>query len=208
MPDGWSESDQKAIREQLFRILNSGPFHQAQRRQRFLEYIVNEALAGRGERLKGSNVAQAVFDRAETFDPHIDPIVRNEAARVRDRLREYYEGEGQGDPIRISLPKGTYTPHIEFRTLLSSWTSGPSLPDKSSVAVLPFDNIGTDPKRGSPSRWDDRGHHYRSLPLQRLIRHRSQFHRALQGQADRHPPNRSRPQREIYSPGQHPIDER
>ena len=31
----WSESDQKAIREQLVRILNSGPFHQSQRRQRF-----------------------------------------------------------------------------------------------------------------------------------------------------------------------------
>ena len=178
-PNCWSESDQKAIREQLVRILNSGPFHQALRRRRFLEYIVNETLAGRGERLKGSNVALAVFDR-ESFDPNIDPIVRMEAARVRDRLREYYEGAGQGDPIRISLPKGTYTPHIEFRqapTLdprparaapikqlmlaaavlliitaslwgLSSWNSAPSLPDKSSVAVLPFDNIGTD------SNWD------------------------------------------------------
>ena len=83
----WSESDQKAIREQLVRILNSGPFHQAQRRQRFLEYIVNEALAGRGERLKGYNVALAVFDRPETFDPHLDPIVRIEAARVRENLR-------------------------------------------------------------------------------------------------------------------------
>src|SRR5262245_12141169 len=176
-PGDWSESDQKAIREQLVRILNSGPFHQAQRRRRFLEYIVNEALAGRGERLKGSNVAQAVFDR-ESFDPNVDPIVRMEAARVRDRLREYYEGAGQGDPIRISLPKGTYTPHIEFRQAptvdprparaapikqlmlaaavlliiaaglweLSSWTSGPSLPDEPSIAVLPFDNIGTDPK--------------------------------------------------------------
>ena len=47
-PYSWSESDQKAIREQLVRILNSGPFHQAQRRQRFLEYIVNEVLASRG----------------------------------------------------------------------------------------------------------------------------------------------------------------
>jgi TolB-like protein len=102
-----------------------------------------------------------------------------EAGRLRDRLREYYEGDGEGDPIRISLPKGTYTPHIEFRrasTLdprpdraaptkqlgmlagavlliiaaglwgLQYWTSGPSLPDKPSVAVLPFDNIGADPK--------------------------------------------------------------
>ena len=118
--NGWSESDQKAIREQLVRILNSGPFHQSQRRQRFLEYIVNEALAGRGERLKGYNIALAVFDRPETFDPNIDPIVRIEAARLRDRLREYYEADGQGDPIRIELPKGTYTPHIEFRQAATS----------------------------------------------------------------------------------------
>ena len=111
----WSESDQKAIREQLDRILNSGPFLQSRRRQRFLEYIVNETLAGRGERLKGYNVALEVFDRPETFDPNVDPIVRIEAARLRDKLREYYEADGQGDPIRIDLPKGTYTPQIEFR---------------------------------------------------------------------------------------------
>jgi TolB-like protein/Tfp pilus assembly protein PilF len=111
----WSESDQKAIREQLVRILNSGPLHQSQRRQRFLEYLVNETLAGRGERLKAYNVALEVFDRPETFDPAIDPLVRIEAARLRDKLREYYGTDGQGDPIHIDLPKGTYTPQIEFR---------------------------------------------------------------------------------------------
>ena len=111
----WSESDQEAIREQLDRILNSGPFHQSQRRQRFLEYLVNETLAGRGERLKGYNIALEVFDRPETFDPIVDPLVRIEAARLREKLREYYEADGQSDPIRIDLPKGTYTPQIEFR---------------------------------------------------------------------------------------------
>ena len=47
-----SESDQKAIREQLARILGSRPFAQSRRMQRFLEYIVVEALAGRSDRLK------------------------------------------------------------------------------------------------------------------------------------------------------------
>jgi adenylate cyclase len=111
----WTETDQKAVREQLDRLLQSGPFAQSRRRQRFLDYIVTETLAGRGERLKGYNIGLEVFDRTDTFDPAIDPIVRIEAARLRDKLREYYEADGQGDPIRIDLPKGSYTPHIEFR---------------------------------------------------------------------------------------------
>ena len=111
----WSESEQKAIREQLDRIVKSGPFQQSRRRQRFLEYLVNETLAGRGDRLKGYNVALEVFDRPETFDPMVDPLVRIEAARLREKLREYYETDGQSDPIRIELPKGSYTPQIEFR---------------------------------------------------------------------------------------------
>ena len=146
----WSESDQKAIREQLVRILNSGPFHQSQRRQRFLEYLVNETLAGRGERLKAYNVALEVFDRPETFDPTVDPLVRIEAARLREKLREYYGTDGQGDPIHIDLPKGTYTPQIEFRQAASPnpWPAFTPLSEKASIAVLPFESIGNDP------RWD------------------------------------------------------
>lgn len=154
----WSESDQKAVREQLHRILRSGPFQQSRRRQRFLEYIVNETLAGRGERLKGYNIALEVFDRPETFDPLVDPVVRIEAARVRDRLREYYDADGQSDPISIGLPKGTYSPQIEFRQTTTSapraatgegtvWNSVPELPNGPTIAVLPFVNLSGDPKQ-------------------------------------------------------------
>jgi TolB-like protein/predicted Zn-dependent protease len=134
----WSEPDQAAIREQLERILLSGPFHQSHRRQRFLEYVVNETLAGRGERLKGYNVALEVFDRPQTFDPILDPIVRIEATRLREKLREYYGAEGQGDPIWIDLPKGTYTPQIEFRP---AEMPGP-LPDQADV-IAPDRHLST-----------------------------------------------------------------
>ena len=148
----WSESDQKAIREQLDRIIESGPFLQSRRRQRFLQYIVNETLAGRGERLKGYNLALAVFDRSETFDSNVDPIVRMEAARLRDRLREYYEGDGQGDPIRIDLPKGTYTPQIAFRRDGEPTARQQARQDVSStvpsVAILPFDDLSADQNLG------------------------------------------------------------
>src|SRR4029077_5230727 len=83
----WTEPDQKAIREHLVCLLNSGPFPQSQRRQRFLEYLVNETLAGRGERLKAYNVALAVFDRPETFDPVTDPLLPIEAARRGEKIR-------------------------------------------------------------------------------------------------------------------------
>jgi adenylate cyclase len=153
----WSESDQKAIREQLDRIIESGPFHQSPRRQRFLEYVVNETLAGRGERLKGYNVALEVFDRPNTFDSNVDPIVRMEAARLRDRLREYYGADGQNDPIRIDLPKGTYVPQIEFRhegTPRRRAARRNARPPQKvsttvpSVAVLAFDDLNADQKLG------------------------------------------------------------
>ena len=36
----------------------------------------------------------------------MDPIVHIEAARLREKLREFYETEGLRDPVRIDLPKG------------------------------------------------------------------------------------------------------
>jgi TolB-like protein len=132
-PTCWSEPQQKAVRDQLERIIKSGRLHQSRRRQRFHENILNETLAGRGERLKGYNVALAVFDREETFDSNIDPSVRMEAARLRDRLREYYDTDGQDDSIRIELPKGTYTPLIEFRDAATS-DGSPDRPDEAHAA--------------------------------------------------------------------------
>lgn len=117
---GWSEDEQRAIREQVDRILASDAFVHSRRRRDFLSYIIGETLAGRGERLKGYTVAVEVFARPQSFDPAVDPVVRIEAGRLRDKLREYYETEGQGDPIRIDLPKGSYAPHIAFRNAVAA----------------------------------------------------------------------------------------
>ena len=90
------------------------PLVQSRRRQRFLEYVVHETLAGRGERLKGYSIALEVFGRPHTFDPVADPIVRIEAGRLREKLRVYYDTNRHNDPIRIALPRGTYRPRIAF----------------------------------------------------------------------------------------------
>src|SRR5262245_44757588 len=111
----WSEADRKAIANQLERILCSETFKQSKRRKRFLSFIVGEALAGRADRLKGYTIALEVFDRPASFDPLVNPIVRMEAGRLRDRLHGYYKSTGRFDRIVIALPKGAYAPKINFR---------------------------------------------------------------------------------------------
>lgn len=41
--------------------------------------------------------------------------MRVEAARLRDRLRDYYEGDGAADEVLISVPKGGYVPAFAER---------------------------------------------------------------------------------------------
>ena len=142
--DSLSKSDQKAIREQLKRLLDSPQFQKSRRRRQFLEYLVNETLAGRSNRLTGHKLASEVFGRPDTFDPAIDPVVRVEAGRLRDKLREYYAAGGQADPIHIDLPKGTYAPQIHVRRYMTREISC-TVP---SLAVLPFDDLSVGQKLG------------------------------------------------------------
>ena len=64
------------VAEQLNRILASKAFRQADRLKRFLSFIVEETIAGRGERLKEFVVGVEVFGKPDSFDPRNDPIVR------------------------------------------------------------------------------------------------------------------------------------
>jgi adenylate cyclase len=146
----------------LDRILASPCFVQSERQRRFLKFIVTESLAGRTDRLKGYTIAVEVFDRDVSFDPGIDAIVRVEAARLRAKLREYYESEGRTDPVRFELPKGAYLVRMEWRapeTMRSRQQSPKAraqtmghaisprlrpIEDRPSLAVLPFANLSSD----------------------------------------------------------------
>lgn len=196
----WSDQEVRAIRAQVQRITSSGEFQHSLRRRKFLEYIVEETLAGRHDRLKGYTIAVDIFGRSPSFDAQLDPVVRIEAGRLRDKLSAYYATEGQGDTVVITLSKGTYVPSIKvgpsdrnvLRPEISAstdqlprvsvtmadspawagssakaallgaalclllffagwWTwsrslNGQVLPERPSLAVLPFENLGEDAK--------------------------------------------------------------
>ena len=98
------------IREHLERIMFAQKFEASQRNRRFLRYVVEEALAGRANRIKAYSIATIALGRGEDFDPQIDPIVRIEAHRLRRALEYYYITVGKDDRIRIDIPKGSYVP--------------------------------------------------------------------------------------------------
>jgi TolB-like protein len=114
LPKGHVSEDR--VRAALDRVLAAPEFVNATRLSRFLQFAVEKSLAGAGAELKEYPLGVEVFDRGQDFDPRLDPIVRVEAGRLRGKLQEYYEGGGQGDPVRILFRKGNYAPTFEAAT--------------------------------------------------------------------------------------------
>ncbi len=110
---------------------------------RFLRFAVERTLEGRGDELKEYLVGVEVFDRKDSYDPRVDPIVRVEARRLRSKLKAYYETDGAGDAIVIEFASGSYV--AQFRAAVAAEPS--PLPASSSqmpavnIAVLPFVNL-------------------------------------------------------------------
>ncbi len=98
---------------QLRRILGTPCFATSTRSGRFLAYIVERTLAGEARLLKQYSIATEALGRGPEFDPDFDPLVRLEAGKLRRNLDSYYANQGAGDPVRISVPRGSYVPTFE-----------------------------------------------------------------------------------------------
>jgi tetratricopeptide (TPR) repeat protein len=98
------------IRTELEKVLASAELVRCPQLQRFLNFVVEEELGGRGDQLKEYVLAVGVFGRPADFDPRLDSLVRVEARRLRAALQRYYAANGRHDPIIIELQKGAYLP--------------------------------------------------------------------------------------------------
>jgi TolB-like protein len=125
----FSPRDEALIRDELDKILSSERFVNANRISNLLRYVVEEALAGRRDRIKAFSIAQDVFGRDVNFDQQRDPIVRVEASRLRKCLVDYYESPGLDSTFLIDIPKGGYAPtftkHKAPENSARRWTPRP-----------------------------------------------------------------------------------
>jgi hypothetical protein len=166
------ESGEKAIRDQLARILASPGFSRNERLSRFLQFVVERHMEGRDHELKETVIAVEVFGRPPDYNPKQDAIVRTEAGRLRARLAEYYQGEGSNDALVIELPRGGYIPAFRQAESIGAdrpdrkrlrlglaaaipgvaivvavavwwWTQSRNAP--ITIAILPLENLNHDP---------------------------------------------------------------
>ena len=85
------------VREQLDKLQRSATFAGSSRLLALLRFLIDETLDGRGSSIKEAVIGNAVYGREPPYDPRIDFTVRVEARRLRRKLNEYYESEGQHD---------------------------------------------------------------------------------------------------------------
>jgi tetratricopeptide (TPR) repeat protein len=129
---------ERAIRQQIERIVSSAAFRTSDRLKHFLTFVGGQALQGKADSLKEYAIGVHVFGREMAFDPRTDPVVRVQARRLRARLEKYYREEGQHDEVVVDLPKGGYAPVFRRREVT---TPGPA----AGVTSIPHDTVAVQP---------------------------------------------------------------
>ncbi len=111
--DGWipaTEGDQKAVRRQLERMLESPLFSNSKRYPALLRFLVEQALDGNEALLKERTLGVTVFHRAPDYDTNQDTVVRLTASEVRKRIAQYYHQPEHAGELQIDLRPGSYVP--------------------------------------------------------------------------------------------------
>jgi Tol biopolymer transport system component len=135
------------VRVALQHILSSQGFRHSARMSRFLEFAVEATLAGDFSRLKETCIGVAVFDRPADYNPKLDPVVRNEARRLRNKLEQYYAAEGTSETVRITIPRGGYVARFETVT-----PTEPTPEIQNTAEPTPTDQTPTNPAMAEPPR--------------------------------------------------------
>jgi adenylate cyclase len=143
----------RAIRAELSSILSSPEFRSKPTLSRFLQFVVEQALAGNAHQIKGYTIATQVLNKSESFDAVKDPSVRILGGRLRASLDRYYAAFGREDPVLIEMPRGTYVPVFHHHAVgneaarSSSARLGrpdASMPTAPGIAVLPLRSLSGD----------------------------------------------------------------
>jgi hypothetical protein len=97
------------------RIIGSQCLQGSARLREFLSYVAACALRDAPEDATEQQIGINVFGRMAGYNSSEDSIVRTHARLLRQKLKEYFAGEGSDEPILLEIPKGHYVPVFELR---------------------------------------------------------------------------------------------
>jgi len=99
-------------RTALEEVLQSTTFLRADQLRKFLRYICEMEIDGRGSELCEFLIGVEAFGRASDYSTAEDSVVRRRAVDLREKLHEVYSTELAAAKVRIDLPKGSYVPRF------------------------------------------------------------------------------------------------
>ncbi len=92
------------------RVASSPQFRSSNRLHDFLLYVAGCAIRGVPEEATEQHIGIHVFHRAPGYNSSEDSIVRTHARLLRQKLGEYFAGDGVQEQVVIEIPKGHYLP--------------------------------------------------------------------------------------------------
>lgn len=112
--------EKEALQQAVVKIAGSSLFERAPQLRRVFIYLCERAMEEAAPQISEYDVAVNVMGRKSDFNPKDDNIVRVQVRHIRQRLEKYYSGEGQGEAVTITIPRGSYAPRFELRTIPSA----------------------------------------------------------------------------------------
>ena len=126
IPFGMVGVEQATSQAQIQRILQSKTFRTSEVHKHLLSYLADKSLAGEADSLKEYTVGLDVFAKPSSYDPRQESTVRMHAARLRQKLAEYYRTEGVDDAVIVDMPKGGFRVTFEPRLVHEPITAAPT----------------------------------------------------------------------------------
>jgi hypothetical protein len=123
---------QLSCHQQVQRISASNTFRSAPTLQQLFRFLAAKVLEEHSDEIKEYTIGVEALGRKQDFDPKIDPIVRVQVHRLRQKLKEYYDEEGSRDSVLVEIPKGHYLPRFE---VISPPASDPLEPTASAPGL-------------------------------------------------------------------------
>jgi hypothetical protein len=107
-----NKGDIASLQQHLKDVIEGDVFKGSHRSGQFLQYIIDQAIAGHFDSLKERVIGMELFGRSASYDTGDDAIVRVTASDVRKRLLQHYGRYGDTSDYRINLPSGSYIPEV------------------------------------------------------------------------------------------------